>query len=62
MLHQHNHELRLAGGPCWLAVMVVQAYVPKNPLNFGQHFLETCHGNRPRSGVDLHQYGAGSGR
>ena len=21
-----------------------------------QHFLETCHGNRPRSSVDLHQY------
>ena len=28
----------------------------KKVLNFGQHFLETCHGNRPRSGVDLHQY------
>ena len=34
----------------------LQAYFPKKPGNFGQHFLETCHGNRPRSGVDLHQY------
>ena len=34
----------------------VQAYFPKSPGNFGQHFLETCHGNRPRSVVDLHQY------
>ena len=35
---------------------VLQAYFPKKPWNFGQHFLETCHGNRPRSVVDLHQY------
>ena len=35
---------------------VVQAYFPKNPGNFGQHFLEICHGNRPGSRVDLHQY------
>ena len=34
----------------------VQVYIAKSPGNFGQHFLETCHGNRPRSGVDLHQY------
>ena len=34
----------------------LQAYFPKKPGNFGQHFLETCHGNRPRSVVDLHQY------
>ena len=34
----------------------LQVYVTKKPGNFGQHFLETCHGNRPRSSVDLHQY------
>ena len=32
----------------------VQAYFPKKFLNFGQHFLEICHANPPRSGVDLH--------
>ena len=32
----------------------VQAYFPKNPGNFGQHFLDTCHGNRSLSGVGLH--------
>ena len=32
----------------------VQAYFPKTPANFVQHFLEICHSNRPRSGVDLH--------
>ena len=34
----------------------LQAYFPKSPANFVQHFLEICNSNRPRSGVDLHQY------
>ena len=34
----------------------LQAYFPKTPGNFVQHFLETYHGNRSRSGVGLHQY------
>ena len=32
----------------------VRAYLPKKPGNFGQHFLDTCHGNRSLSGVGLH--------
>jgi hypothetical protein len=32
----------------------LQAYFPKSPGNFGQHFLEICHANPLRSGVDLH--------
>ena len=43
----------------WTANMLriaVQVYVTKKPGNFVQHFLEICHSNRPRSGVDLHQY------
>ena len=32
---------------------LVQAYFPKKPGNFAQHFLEICHGNRSRSGMGL---------
>ena len=38
------------------SALCVQVYVTKKPGNFVQHFLEICHSNRPRSGVDLHQY------
>ena len=31
----------------------LQAYFPKKPGNFIQHFLEICHGNRSRSGMGL---------
>ena len=33
---------------------MLQAYFPKNPLNFGQHFLEIWHVDPPRSSVDFH--------
>ena len=32
---------------------LVQAYFPKKPGNFIQHFPEICHGNRSRSGMGL---------
>ena len=35
-------------------VEALRAYLPKKPGNFGQHFLDTCHGNRSLSGVGLH--------
>ena len=35
---------------------LVLAYRLKKPANFVQHFLETCHSNRSRSAVHLHQY------
>ena len=38
-----------------LDAKVVQAYFPKNPGNFAQHFLEIWHVNLPRSSVDFHQ-------
>ena len=34
-------------------VSQLQAYFPKKPGNFAQHFLEICHGNRSRSGMGL---------
>ena len=53
-----QHAPRSTFGRPFLRVLRVflLAYRLKKPGNFAQHYLETCHGNRPRSVVDLHQY------
>ena len=55
--HQYSTSIKTAGSRAARPhEPALQAYFPKKPLNFGQHFLETCHASPPRSGVDLHQY------